>query len=540
MSDSPASPPAPADLDESRRRIRAALLDARKVAVGTHAGEEVRVRMMHPGAWLPDNEAGRPLVYLASMKTDPKIREVTTRPEIALLLHESPTGEEYTSWEMEITGRAEVVRDPAERERAKQATMRTSSIVQYLESVGQTDLLAFVRVTPRFMKHRVFGEIVAGRPPSIIEFASAAADKPGDWVLLRRRLGVWKEAVRWPSLTASAASVVVGVASAFWATGTVRWSWAVLTLIAAVALQACTNIKNDLDDQVTGADDLNRTPILGFTGGSRVLQRGLATRGELLAAMLGFGLVSAAIGGFFATNGRLGVLLFGLAGLLIGWVYTGPPLRLANRGLGEPAVGLAFGVGIVCGSAYVQMGAVPIVALAASIPVSILVALILFINGFQDAASDGQVAKRTAVVRLGLARASRTYPLIAALAAATLLIFVLFKVLPPFALLGLAGFPLFVRASRVVRARHDQPMELVPANAFTVVGHLACALALAVGLAWDRLGGGLQPGVMAVAAAGMLVILYYNHSIGRLARAFYGVRDAVSSHENTKARNAIS
>ena len=65
--------------------------------------------MMHPGAWLPDDEAAPPIVYLASMKSDPKIREITTRPEIALLLHESPTGEENTSWEMEITGRAEVV-----------------------------------------------------------------------------------------------------------------------------------------------------------------------------------------------------------------------------------------------------------------------------------------------------------------------------------------------------------------------------------------------------------------------------------------------
>jgi 1,4-dihydroxy-2-naphthoate octaprenyltransferase len=529
MSDAAPPPrPAPTDPAESRRRIRAALMDARKVAVGTHAGEEVRVRMMHPGAWLPEDESGRPLVYLASMKSDPKIREVTTRPEIALLLHESPTGEEHTSWEMEITGRAEVVRDPAERERAKQATMRTSSIVQYLDSVGQTDLLAFVRVTPRFMKHRVFGEIVAGRPPSIIEFASAAADRPGDWSLLRRRLGVWKEAVRWPSLTASAASVIVGAASAFWATGALRWGWAALTLVAAVSLQACTNIKNDLDDQVTGADDLNRTPILGFTGGSRVLQRGLATRPELLAAMLGFGLLSAAIGVYFALMGRPGVLLFGLGGFLIGWVYTGPPLRLANRGLGELAVAAAFGVGIVCGTAYVQTGAVPMAAFAASLPVSILVALILFMNGFQDAASDALVSKRTAVVRLGVERASRVYPLIAAAAAVALVVAVVFGALPPLALLGLAGFPLFLRATGVVRRAHSEPMELVPANAYTVVGHLACALALAVGLVWDRLGGGLQPGVLIVAAVGLVLLLYYNRSIGRLARAFYGVRDAVA------------
>jgi 1,4-dihydroxy-2-naphthoate polyprenyltransferase len=527
MSETP-QPPRPTTPEESRRRIRAALLDAKKVAVGTHAGEEVRVRMMHPGAWLPDDETARPIVYLASMKSDPKIREMTTRPEVALLMHESPTGEEHTSWEMELTGRAEVVRDPAERERAKQATMRTSSIVQYLNSVGQTDLLAFVRVTPRFMKHRVFGEIVAGRPPSILEFADATHDRPSDWALLRRRLGVWKETVRWPSLTASAASVAVGVAAAFATTGTVHWGWAALTLVAAVALQACTNIKNDLDDQLTGADDRNRTPILGFTGGSRVLQRGLATRAELLVAMLGFGLVSTAIGVYLALAGRPGVLLFGIAGLAIGFVYTGPPVRLANRGLGEPAVGLAFGVGIVCGSAYVQAGTIPPVALAASIPVSILVALILFINGFQDAASDDEVRKRTAVVRLGLQRASRTYPVIAGVAGLALVTFVLAETLPPAALLGLAGFPLFAKAALVARRNFDRPMELVPANAYTVVGHLASALALAVGLVWAGLGGGLNAAMLAVAAFGVLVLLYYNRSIGRLARAFEGVKEAVA------------
>lgn len=522
------SPPQPTTPDESRRRIREALLNAGRVAVGTHAGEEVRVRMMHPGAWLPDDETARPLVYLASMKTDPKIREMSTRPEVALLLHESPTGEEHTSWEMEVTGRADVVRDPTERERAKQATMRTSSIVQYLDSVGQTDLLAFVRVTPRFMKHRVFGEIVAGRPPSILDFGDNAADHTGDGALLRRRLGVWKEIVRWPTLTASAASVAVGVAAAFAATGQVQWGWALLTMVAAVALQACTNIKNDLDDQLTGADDKNRTPILGFTGGSRVLQRGLATRGDLLVAMLAFGVVSAAIGVYFAIAGRPSVLLFGVAGLAVGFAYTGAPLRLANRGLGELAVALAFGVGIVCGTAYVQMGTVPLVALAASVPVSVLIALVLFINGFQDAASDDEVSKRTAVVRLGQRRASLAYPVIVGAAALALVLLVVAGALPRFALLGLAGFPLFYKAAKVARISFDQPMELVPANAYTVVGHLASALALAVGLTWAGLGGGFNLVVFAVAALGLLLILYYNRSIGRLAQAFYGVRGAVA------------
>ena len=82
MSDAaPTAPPplTPTPIEESRRRIRDALMHATRVAVGTHAGEEVRVRMMHPGAWLPDDEAARPLVYLASMKSDPKIRDAVAR-----------------------------------------------------------------------------------------------------------------------------------------------------------------------------------------------------------------------------------------------------------------------------------------------------------------------------------------------------------------------------------------------------------------------------------------------------------------------------
>jgi hypothetical protein len=68
----------------------------------------------------------------------------------------------------------------------------------------------------------------------------------------------------------------------------------------------------------------------------------------------------------------------------------------------------------------------------------------------------------------------------------------------------------------------------VPANAYTVVGHLASTLALAVGLVWAGLGGGMNAAVLAVAAVGVMLILYYNRSIGRLAQAFYGVKDAVA------------
>ena len=194
--------------------------------------------------------------------------------------------------------------------------------------------------------------------------------------------------------------------------------------------------------------------------------------------------------------------------------------------MGEIAVGLAFGVGIVAGSTYVQPGYVPVQAWAASVPVSLLVALVLFINGFQDAASDAELGKNTLVARLGLARASRIYAVLAGSALLFLVLFVVMRILPTAALLGLAGLPLFVRAAAVARRKYDAPMELVPANAYTAVGHLASTLMLAVGLAWAGDSSRLVAALVA-AALGAAIIAYYGRSVSRIASAFEGLKGAV-------------
>jgi hypothetical protein len=70
-------------------------------------------------------------------------------------------------------------------------------------------------------------------------------------------------------------------------------------------------------------------------------------------------------------------------------------------------------------------------------------------------------------------------------------------------------------------------MELVPANAYTAIGHLASTLMLAVGLAWA---GERNRGLAALGAAlaGALVIAYYARSVQRLSSAFEGVKAAVA------------
>jgi hypothetical protein len=116
-----------------------------EVAVCTRAGERLRARMMHFAA---DDDM---TVYLASMKGDPKILQMTSDPSTSLLVLDRRT--DQNGWrEIEITGRASLVTSAEERAKALELTSGPSPIVSHLKSIGQTDILDFIRVTPLEVK----------------------------------------------------------------------------------------------------------------------------------------------------------------------------------------------------------------------------------------------------------------------------------------------------------------------------------------------------------------------------------------------------
>src|SRR5690606_4781203 len=81
----------------------------------------------------------------------------------------------------------------------------------------------------------------------------------------------------------------------------------------------------------------------------------------------------------------------------------------AALGAGEVVTGLAFGLLPVAGTCYVLGGTVPPEAILLALPVTLLIAAVLFINQFQDSAADAAVGKRHWVVRLGRRRSARVY-----------------------------------------------------------------------------------------------------------------------------------
>jgi 1,4-dihydroxy-2-naphthoate octaprenyltransferase len=113
------------------------------------------------------------------------------------------------------------------------------------------------------------------------------------------------------------------------------WPLALLTGFLAVATQAGVNVLNDYCDHLNGSDAVNVDRLFPFTGGSRFIQNGVMSPRQMLAyALVLFSGVIA--GGLWLIATRGGSLFgIGLAGLLIGWAYSAPPLKLSSRGLGE-------------------------------------------------------------------------------------------------------------------------------------------------------------------------------------------------------------
>ncbi len=154
-------------------------------------------------------------------------------------------------------------------------------------------------------------------------------------------------------LAITAVACLLGIVSAAACGCGVDGLLAAATLLLALAAHAGANVLNDYHDALNGADDANHGGLFPFTGGSRLIQQQRVTPAQTRElAWLLLGLVALA-GIWLAVHSGGGLLLIGLAGLLLAWAYSAPPFKLMARGLGELTVACAWWL-IVIGADYVQ------------------------------------------------------------------------------------------------------------------------------------------------------------------------------------------
>jgi chlorophyll synthase len=100
-----------------------------------------------------------------------------------------------------------------------------------------------------------------------------------------------------------------------------------------------------------------------------------------------------------------------IAGLVLAWAYSAPPLRLKNNGwLGNAACGLSYeGLAWVTGAAVMAGGAMPgASSLLLALLYSIAAHGIMTLNDFKSVEGDRQMGVRSLPVRLGVQGAART------------------------------------------------------------------------------------------------------------------------------------
>ncbi|MDP6942774.1 MAG: 1,4-dihydroxy-2-naphthoate polyprenyltransferase [Myxococcota bacterium] len=216
------------------------------------------------------------------------------------------------------------------------------------------------------------------------------------------RAQVWWSAIRPKTLAAGAVPVAVGSALAAQA-GAFDALPALAALLGALLLQIGSNLANDVFDFLKGADDDARL------GPARATQRGwLSPRQTMAGAGVVFGL-AVLVGLYLVSVGGWPIVAIGVAGIVCAVAYTGGPVPLGYRGLGDPLVFIFFGPVAVLGTYYVQVGAVSWLAAWVSASIGLLATAILVVNNLRDRHTDARAGKRTLAVRLGATGARREY-----------------------------------------------------------------------------------------------------------------------------------
>jgi len=198
---------------------------------------------------------------------------------------------------------------------------------------------------------------------------------------------------------------------------------------ALAAAHLSTNYSNDYFD----ADADRFVETTAISGGSGVLRAHPSLKPAALAAAVVLMAVSVLIGYAFVViyDYPTVFLAFGIAGNLLGWFYTAPPLRLAYRNLGEVTNMITFGLLMPGAGYFVAAGTLDLSFFAFALPLFLYGLVFIVSVEIPDMEGDIAGGKRTLVVRRGRVFGFSLIALAAALATMTLVLFALTGIFHP-------------------------------------------------------------------------------------------------------------
>ncbi len=221
---------------------------------------------------------------------------------------------------------------------------------------------------------------------------------------MSNRLSFWLNNARPISLPQSLLPALTAVALSF---GGAEFNLiaAIAAVIGVVLLHLGLNLLDDwFDYKVGSAEARSKVANEGFRGRMikyPYLTSGEATQKELLRVVLillmAAGLMGAAV---IAVRGW-DILWWMAAALVIGVSYSGGPLKLGFRGLGELVIFIMFGPLMMTGVYYAITGALDWKIVCLSIAAGLLVTNIVYSHSVLDAVPDKKMGKKTMAHLMG-------------------------------------------------------------------------------------------------------------------------------------------
>ena len=178
-------------------------------------------------------------------------------------------------------------------------------------------------------------------------------------------------------------------------------------------------------------------------------------------------------------NSSWWLVVIGLIGMAVGYLYTGGPLPIAYTPFGELVSGLLMGTCFVLIAFFIQTNTVTVESVLISIPIGILVGAINMANNIRDIDEDIKGGRKTLVILLGREKAVATLAVAFFIAYLWIAIIVLMGYISPWALvmfLGLKSQSLQFKVSK--RARDPGYMRIAmksTAMTNTIFGFLLSA-----------------------------------------------------------------
>lgn len=199
-----------------------------------------------------------------------------------------------------------------------------------------------------------------------------------------------------PALTAVALSI--GVAQ-------FNWIAAIASVFGVILLHLGLNLMDDwFDYKVGSAEARTKVANEGFRGRMikyPYLTSGQATHSELLRVVAVLLFAAALMGVAVILVRDWKIVWWMLAGLVVGVSYSGGPLKLGFRGMGELVIFLMFGPLMMTGVYYAITGSVDLKIVCLSVAVGMLVTNIVYSHSVLDAVPDMKMGKKTMAHLMG-------------------------------------------------------------------------------------------------------------------------------------------